>query len=77
MKTSILAVALLASLSACSLIPANISHLEETVAQTAVQSSERTICRNIPVGTWLRLYANNQERLNGWQLLCNNQVGAP
>jgi len=65
------------ALSACSLMPAHVNAVEEGVAQTAVQSSERTICRDIPIGTWLRLYGANADRLKGWQGLCFNPVTAP
>ena len=64
-------------LSACSLMPQHVNAVEEGIAQTAVQSSERTICRDIPIGTWLRLYGANADRLKGWQGLCFNPVTAP
>lgn len=76
MKTAVV-IALAVGVSACSMLPVSVSQIEESVAQAAVQSSERTICRNIPVGTWLRLYASSPERLAGWQALCYNQVAAP
>lgn len=68
---------LLLVLSGCSLVPQRMSAVEEGVAQTVVQSSERTICRDIPIGTWLRLYGANADRLKGWQALCFNPVTAP
>lgn len=67
----------LMALSACSLMPQRINAVEEGMAQTAVQSSERTICRDIPIGTWLRLYGASVDRLKGWQGLCFNPVTAP
>jgi hypothetical protein len=73
----LLAMSALVVLSACSLVPQRISAVEEGVAQTAVQSSERTICRDIPIGTWLRLYGASADRLKGWQSLCFNPVTAP
>ncbi|QJD91820.1 hypothetical protein HH213_18020 [Duganella dendranthematis] len=72
-----LAMSMLVVLSACSLVPQNVSAVQEGVAQTVVQSSERTICRDIPIGTWLRLYGANADRLKGWQALCFNPVTAP
>jgi hypothetical protein len=72
-----MAVCTLAVLSACSLVPQNVSAVQEGIAQTVVQSSERTICRDIPIGTWLRLYGANADRLKGWQALCFNPVTAP
>jgi hypothetical protein len=73
----VMALCTLAVLSACSLMPQNVSAVQEGVAQTVVQSSERTICRDIPIGTWLRLYGANADRLKGWQALCFNPVTAP
>lgn len=73
----LLALSMLTVLAACSLAPVRINALEEGVAQTAVQSSERTICRDIPIGTWLRLYGASVDRLRGWQSLCFNPVTAP
>src|SRR5471030_1012904 len=64
-------------LSACSLAPQRMSAVEEGIAQTAVQSSERTICRDIPIGTWMRLYGTSADRVKGWQAICFNPVTAP
>lgn len=74
---AVMALVTLAALSACSLVPQRMSAVEEGMAQTVVQSSERTICRDIPIGTWLRLYGANADRLKGWQALCFNPVTAP
>lgn len=74
---AVIALSTLVALSACSLVPQNVSAVQEGMAQTVVQSSERTICRDIPIGTWLRLYGANADRLKGWQALCFNPVTAP
>ena len=74
---AVMTLSALAALSACSLVPQRMSAVQEGVAQTVVQSSERTICRDIPIGTWLRLYGANADRLKGWQALCFNPVTAP
>lgn len=76
MKTIILAV-VLSLLAGCSLLPSRYSQLEEGMAQSVVQSSERTLCRDIPIGTWIRLYGASPERVKGWQSLCFNPVTAP
>lgn len=73
----LLVVASALAMSACSLLPGNFNKIEEGVAQTVVQSSERTICRDIPVGTWLRLYGTSSDRVKGWQALCFNPITAP
>lgn len=73
----LLGLPLFVALSGCSLVPQRISAVEEGMAQTVVQSSERAICRDIPIGTWLRLYGANADRLKGWQALCFNPVTAP
>lgn len=69
--------ALVVALSGCSLMPAQYSKIEEGVAQTVVQSSERAICRDIPIGTWMRLYGSSDQRVKGWQAICFNPVTAP
>lgn len=74
---SLLSLGLLAALAGCSLMPARYSQLEEGAAQVAVQSSERTICRDIPIGTWTRLYGTNPERVKGWQAICFNPITTP
>nr|WP_315400074.1 hypothetical protein [uncultured Duganella sp.] len=74
---AVMALSALLALSACSLVPQRMSAVQEGMAQTVVQSSERTICRDIPIGTWLRLYGANADRLKGWQSLCFNPVTAP
>lgn len=79
MKNHILVLALLASLSlaGCSMLPAAVDVAEETAATAVVQSAERTICRNIPVGTWRRLYGSNPVRAQAWRDLCANPVETP
>ena len=64
-------------LGGCSLMPASWNKLEEGAAQTVVASSERTICRDIPIGTWMRLYGSSSDRVKGWQAICGNPVSAP
>lgn len=61
----------------CSLLPQNFSRVEEGAAQAVVQSSERTICRDIPIGTWMRLYGTSADRIKGWQAICFNPLSAP
>lgn len=61
----------------CSLLPQNFSYVEEGAAQAVVQSSERAICRDIPIGTWMRLYGTSADRIKGWQAICFNPVSAP
>lgn len=69
MKKTLLIIAMLA-LSGCSLLPQSFSAAEQTAATAVVQSSERVICRDIPVGTWLRMYGNSDERMKAWRALC-------
>lgn len=76
MKRFALAFAL-AALAGCSMLPAAVSTAEETAADVVVASAERTICRNIPIGTWRRNYGANPVRAEAWRALCNNPVGAP
>jgi len=71
------ALAVLAALAACSLLPATVDVAEEAAATAVVQSAERTICRNIPVGTWRRLYGSNPVRAQAWRDLCANPVETP
>src|SRR5471032_2376385 len=77
MMVTLMCLAAVAMLSACSLMPANFGHVEEGAAQAVVQSSERTICRDIPIGTWMRLYGTSADRIKGWQAICFNPVTAP
>ncbi len=78
MKRIIIFACLLAVvLSGCSLLPAQYSAIEEGAAQIAVQSSERTICRDLPIGAWIKLYGASASRLNGWQEICFNPVTTP
>lgn len=69
MKITLL-LATLVLLAGCSLMPTGVSDFEEKLSTAAAQSSERTLCRNIPVGTWLRLYGSSPERMRAWQALC-------
>lgn len=64
-------------LSGCSMLPAAVDQAEETAATAMVQSSERTICRNIPVGTWMRMYGTNAARREAWRALCTTVQTTP
>jgi hypothetical protein len=79
MKSLFLAalVAAMLLLAGCSLLPAQYSALEDGAAQIAVQSSERAICRDLPVGAWIKLYGASVSRLQGWQDLCFNPIVTP
>lgn len=77
MKNHLLVLALLVGLAGCSMLPAAVDVAEETAATAVVQSAERTICRNIPVGTWRRLYGSNPVRAKAWRDLCANPVETP
>jgi len=78
MKNRILVLALVAAaLSACSMLPGAVDAAEEAATTAMVQSAERTICRNIPVGTWRRLYGSNPVRAQAWRELCANPVEIP
>lgn len=63
--------------SGCALAPAYVNQIEETVTQVVVASAERTICRDLPIGAWLRLYGASAERTSGWQKLCAHPVAMP
>jgi len=73
----LIALAVLATLGGCPMLPAAVDVAEETAATAVVQSAERTICRNIPVGTWRRLYGSNPVRAQAWRELCANPVETP
>jgi hypothetical protein len=75
-KITVLLISMLA-LSGCSLLSPTVNQFEETAATAVVESSERTLCRNIPVGTWMRMYGSNAERMHAWQLLCTNKAVTP
>lgn len=77
MKNRILVLALLAALAGCSMLPAAVDVAEQTAATAVVQSAERTICRNIPIGTWRRLYGANPVRAKAWRELCATPVETP
>lgn len=77
MKNRILVLALLATLAGCSMLPAAVDVAEEAATTAVVQSAERTICRNIPIGTWRRLYGSNPVRAQAWRELCANPVETP
>lgn len=78
MKIRTLAAVLAPSaLSACSLLPAAVDQAEQTAATALVASSERTICRDIPVGTWARLYGANPARREAWRALCAPALDVP
>lgn len=76
MKTSILLAGLL-SLSGCSMMPAAVDAYEVKAADAVVDSSERTICRDIPVGTWVRRYGASAERIDAWRKLCSSRGATP
>lgn len=73
----VLGSAALLALSGCALAPALVNQIEENAAQVIVASAERTICRDLPIGTWLRLYGASAERTSGWQKLCAHPVAMP
>lgn len=78
MKKNILILPALAlTLAGCSLLPASVEKFEETAATALVESSERTLCRNIPVGTWMRLYGANAARREAWRALCTTAQATP
>ncbi len=77
MKNKMLIALLAAALSGCSLLPASVDLAEQAAATAVVQSAERTICRNIPIGTWRRLYGSNPARAKAWRDLCANPVETP
>ena len=64
-------------LGGCSMIPPKWSAVEDGAAQVTVQSSERAICRDLPIGPWIKLYGMNPSRLQGWQDLCFNPIVTP
>ena len=68
---------ILLTLSGCALMPSGYGKIEESVSNSIAASAERTICRDIPVGTWMRLYGTNTERLRGWQALCSSPAVTP
>jgi len=65
------------ALSGCSLMSPTIDKIEEGAMQTVVQSTERTICRDLPIGAWMAYYGTNADRVKGWQALCFNPIKAP
>ena len=68
---------LIMAMSGCSLIGANIRQYESDAGQVVVQSAERTVCKDIPIGIWLEQYGSNPRRLQGWQSICGNPVQNP
>ena len=66
-----------ALLSGCSLLPAAVGEVERQAADAVVESSERTLCVLIPVGTWMRHYGSSPERRAAWKALCSPTVEAP
>lgn len=69
--------AVLLATAGCALLPASVGQIQETFAQVVVASAERTICRDLPIGTWLRLYSGSADRRDGWQKLCAHPVETP
>lgn len=76
MKKALLIVTLFA-LTGCSLLPQAVSSAQEGAATAIVESSERVICRDIPIGTWLRMYSNSEQRLQAWRGLCIAAKASP
>ena len=68
---------LLSLLSGCSLLPATVSNAEERAMNAVVQSAERAICRDIPIGTWARHYGSNRDRMGAWIVLCTQPTTNP
>lgn len=77
MKKTLLVLAVASALAGCSLLPASVDAFEEQAANVIVASSERTICRNIPIGTWMRHYGSSAERRAAWEGLCAKPVATP
>lgn len=73
---AVLSIVLL-TMQGCSLMSPTIDKIEQGAMQTVVQSSERTICRDLPVGAWMAYYGTNSDRVKGWQALCFNPIKAP
>jgi hypothetical protein len=65
------------TLSGCALLPASVDAFEEQAANAVVASAERTICRNIPIGTWMRHYGHSAESRAAWNALCAKPATAP
>ena len=70
-------VALVVLMSGCSLLNANVRQYESDIGQTIVQSAERTVCKDIPIGIWLEQYGSNPRRLQGWQSICGSPIQNP
>src|ERR1019366_4403749 len=68
---------MLFALSGCSLLSATIGQYEKDGGQIIVQSAERTVCKDIPIGIWLDQYGSNPTRLAGWQAICGNPIQNP
>lgn len=66
-----------AALAGCAMLSATVSKGQEDVMDIVVASAERTICRDIPIGTWKRLYGSNPVRAKAWRDLCSNPVELP
>lgn len=77
MDNKFICMAILPILVGCSMLPDRISRTETGIAEAAVESAERTVCRDIPIGTWIRLYGANPQRVAGWQAICFNPVVPP
>ncbi len=77
MKRSLLMLALLGALSGCSMLSPSVNAAQEAAATAVVESAERVLCRDIPVGTWMRLYGSSAERMRAWQALCIPPVTSP
>jgi len=62
--------ATVAALSGCSMFGGAMEAQQRAAMDVVVDSSERVLCRDIPVGTWMRRYGSNTERREAWRLLC-------
>lgn len=74
--SALLCVAAMA-LAGCSLMSPTVDKIEAGAMQTVVQSAERTICRDLPIGAWMSNYGTNADRVKGWQAICFNPIKAP
>jgi hypothetical protein len=50
------------------------TEVRSNLSDHLVKTSERIICQDIPIGDWLRLYASNPVRVQGWRNICENTI---
>lgn len=74
---AIMAIVASSMLGGCSILSASIGQYEKDAGQIIVQSAERTVCKDIPIGIWLDTYGSSPTRLAGWQALCGNPIQNP